>query len=271
MFDEYTNVRGDIALASDTLLTLNASSSSQLCNTFGLHESLPFIKSLYDEKDLNFLANIGVLQQHVTKSNWRQGHSDTLLFAHNTQQDEINFVDIFDEEAGSGVCGRMLDVLALNGYKPGAVSVNGIASTLRSKTLSTVVIDSNGYQEFNPTSFLTSDISNTVKEINPASSIRSSLYGETWSDSFYQSLAENNLMYEELQGIFLNATFPTTDLGNQLSSVAAVMKTKGMLFEKVIFELLSFNFFHSIITSSSWHNYFPFAQKDARGTDRGTL
>ena len=247
MFDEYTNIRGDIALASNTLLALDASSSDQVCNTFGLHESLPFIKSLYDSKDLNFMANVGVLQQHVTKSDWRQGHSDTQLFAHNTQQNEINFVDIFDEEAGSGVCGRILDVLSLNGYKPGAVSVNGVASTLRSNTLSTVVIDSNGYQEFNPTSFLTGDISNTVKEINPASSIRSSLYGETWSDSFYQSLAENDLMYEELQSAFLNATFPTTYLGRQLSTVAEVMKTKGMLLQAYFLAFLQYFSFHSNI------------------------
>ncbi len=89
MFDEYTNVRGDIALGFDNLHTIDTSSSGQVCDTFGLHESLPFIKSLYDSEELTFLANVGVLQQPVTKSNWRQGHSDTRLFAHNTQ---VNFV-----------------------------------------------------------------------------------------------------------------------------------------------------------------------------------
>ncbi len=181
-----------------------------------------------------------------------------------TQQDEINFVDIFDEEAGSGVCGRILDILSLNGYKPGAVSVNGIASTLRSGTVPTVVIASNGYQQFNPTAYLTGGVSNTTKAVNPASSIRSSIYAETWADSFYSSLAENDLLYDELESAFLNATFPTTDLGMQLSSVAKVMKTKGMSLQSYICQLSAV--FQLFLTLA-----LALAPKDTRGTDRGTL
>ena len=226
MFDEYTKVRGDIALAKNTLHTIDTSSSAQVCDTFGLHQNLPFIKSLYDSQDLAFFANLGVLQQRVTKEDWWQNHRETALFAHNTQQEEINFVDIFEEEAGRGVCGRMLDILALNGYKPGAISVNGIASTLRSDLSPQIVVESSGYQKFNPTSYLTSDVTSKVKEVNTATTIRSSLYGETWSKALFQSIGENELLYDELENTYVNATFPTTDLGMQLSFVAKMMKTK---------------------------------------------
>ena len=226
MFDEYTKVRGDIALAKGTLHTITT--AGQICTTFGLHPNLPFIKSLYESNDLAFIANMGVLQTPLTKEDWRQKSTETALFAHNTQQDEINKVDIFDSEAGRGVCGRMLDILGLNGFKPGSISVNGVASTLRSVSSPTIVVDSSGYQKFNPTSTLTTGVSDKLKELNKASSIRSSMFGETWSNLLFQALGENELMYEELSNIYLNATFPETDLGSQLGAVAKVMKTKDI-------------------------------------------
>lgn len=230
MFDEYSSVRGDIALEKNTLLTIDASSSGQICNTFGLHESLPFLKTLFDDNDLTFFANMGVLQVPSTKDDWAQNHRETALFAHNTQQEEINFVDIFDDQAGTGVCGRMLDILAMNGYKPGSISVNGIASSLRSKSSPTIVVDSAGYQAVNPVSRLevTTDITDKIRMMNTASSLSSSLYGEVWSDSLLKSLDENDLMYEEITNTYVNATFPETDLGRQLKSVASVMKTKDV-------------------------------------------
>ena len=230
MFDEYTRTRGDIALELNTLHTIDASSSGQVCDTFGLHKSLPFIKTLFDSNDLTFFANIGVLQQPTTKVNWWENVGETILFAHNTQQEEINSVDIFGEEAGRGVCGRMLDVLAMNGFNPGSISVNGIASSLRSDSSPLVVIDSSGYQPFNPVSTLevTSDITSIVRDLNKATTLRSSLFGETWSEILFQSLDENELMYEEISNTVIDATFPDTDLGRQLESVATVMKTKDV-------------------------------------------
>ncbi len=230
MFDEYERTRGDIALEKSSLHTIDTSSSSQVCDTFGLHQSLPFIKTLFDRNDLTFFANIGVLQQPVTKENWWQNTGETALFAHNTQQEEINFVDIFGDEAGRGVCGRMLDVLAMNGFNPGSISVNGIATTLRSDSSPLVVIDSSGYQPFNPVSTLevTTDIVDQVRSLNKATTLRSSFFGETWSNAFFQALDENELMYNEISNTDVDAVFPDTDLGRQLESVATVMKTKDI-------------------------------------------
>jgi uncharacterized protein (DUF1501 family) len=228
MFDQYTEVRGNIALPFESLHTIDASSSDQVCDTFGLHGNVPFLKTLYDSNDLLFFANVGVLQQYVTKEDWSLNTRATALFAHNAQQDEINYVDIFDDQVGRGVCGRMMDLLALNEFNPGSISLNGIASSLRSDSQSMVVIDSSGYQKINPTSELTSGVATKAKEVNTASTIRSSLFAETWSESLYQSLVENELMYDELTNSFVNVSFPDTDLGRQLKSVAKVMKTKDV-------------------------------------------
>jgi uncharacterized protein (DUF1501 family) len=229
MFDEYTNVRGNIALAKGSLRKIDASNSEQVCDTFGLHPDLPFIKSLYESNDLAFLANVGVLPQPTTKNNWRENLGITQLFAHNTQQNEINLLDVFYTEAGSGVCGRMLDILSEKGYNPGAISTFGFASTLRSDLSTTLVIDPmNGYQKFNPTGQITGDISDKVKQVNAASTIHSSFFGETWSNILSYSIDENNLLYNQLNRTEVETTFPETKLGLQLEAVARVMKTKDL-------------------------------------------
>lgn len=232
MYDEYKAVRGEIALRKSSLRTINATSSGQPCDTFGVHESLSFIQSLYEDEDLAFVSNIGVLQQPTTKESWFSDTRETNLFAHNIQQDEVQYVDIFNEGEGRGVCGRMLDVLSLNGFKPGSISVSGFALSLRSSSSATVVVGSDGYQEFNSVSALgkTSSISDTVRTLNQASSVRSSFYGETWSDAFSRALDENELMYEQYTAAKEGITtdFPDNDFGHQLESVATMMKTKDI-------------------------------------------
>jgi uncharacterized protein (DUF1501 family) len=229
MFDEYTSVRGNVALEKGSLRTIDASNSGQVCDTFGLHPSLPFIQSLYESTDLTFLANVGVLPQASTKDNWRESLDITQLFAHNTQQNEINLLDVFYTEAGTGVCGRMLDRLSEKGYSPGAISTFGFASTLRSDLSTTLVVDSkNGYQKFNPTAQITGDVSDKVKEVNAASSIHSSFFGETWSNILLHTIDENDLLYDQFNDTEVDTTFPQTLLGTQLETVAKVMKTKDV-------------------------------------------
>lgn len=59
---------------------------------------------MYNDKELAFVANMGVLQDTgVTKSNYRTKHGNTALFSHNTQTEETANVDIFDQQAGKSI------------------------------------------------------------------------------------------------------------------------------------------------------------------------
>ena len=122
---------------------------------------------MYDVRDLTFVANMGVLQQPVDKTNWRARHDKTSLFAHTTQTEETAQVDVYKTFAGSGVGGRLLNVLAGDGYgyKTGAISVSGSAQPIVSKATSLIVVDPNGYELFNPTLDVpgTTDIAGAVK------------------------------------------------------------------------------------------------------------
>lgn len=59
MYNEYKSARGSIALPKKTLLPISAHDSHQVCDVFGIHPNLPFIKELYDEKEAIFFSGVG--------------------------------------------------------------------------------------------------------------------------------------------------------------------------------------------------------------------
>jgi uncharacterized protein (DUF1501 family) len=84
MHAHYSSVRSGLAIDRNSMLSIDASGSNQVCSTFGLHPNLSALKNLYDAGDLLWVSNTGVLQTANTdKENWWQQTSDTVLFAHN--------------------------------------------------------------------------------------------------------------------------------------------------------------------------------------------
>ena len=57
-YEHYNNTRGAISVPQSDLHQIDASSSSQVCDTFGIHPNLPHIKSLYDDEDLLWVGNM---------------------------------------------------------------------------------------------------------------------------------------------------------------------------------------------------------------------
>ena len=107
VYERYRTVRGknDIApgigLPVSRLLEIPANNANQPCSSFGVHENLTEVKSLYDQGDLIFIANAGLLAKPVTTENY-DGETPVQLFAHNSMQYETSRVDLFEEFAGTG-------------------------------------------------------------------------------------------------------------------------------------------------------------------------
>ncbi len=146
MYREYASVIGGLALGQFSLLTIDA--PSQDCTTFGMNNRLRHLWNLYNQEDLLWVSNMGVLTEYVTNDDWLKKHGgETRLFAHNIQQQEVQNLDIFEEEVGRGVAGRMVDALLKSGLRADLVSANGIAEALVASETSQVVIDSGNYQK----------------------------------------------------------------------------------------------------------------------------
>ena len=106
-------MRGEVKLTKSSLLPIvMPSGHSQPCTKFGIHPNLEIYKSLYDQGDAAFFANIGSLVEPVTKSEF-QAKSKLVppsLFAHNTQQRQSQSV-YAQNMAAKGVLGRIRDAL----------------------------------------------------------------------------------------------------------------------------------------------------------------
>ena len=101
----------------------------------------------------------------------------------------------------------------------------GAAPPVVSNTSPLVVVNPFSYDKFNPVPWAP-DVSNVVKSTNPYSLVGSGMFGETWSDSLFQSLGENKLLYSNYNGVRLSTGFPNTHHGRQLASIAKLIQTK---------------------------------------------
>lgn len=126
-------MRQQVAIAKNRLLPINADGQTQPCTRFGLHPELPIVKQLYEDGDMAFFANTGVLSQPVNKDNYYV-LTNTQLFAHNHMQRETKRIDPYETASGTGILGRMADILTSEGHNVGSFSVDRFSGELN-KTL----------------------------------------------------------------------------------------------------------------------------------------
>ena len=87
VYDRYRVIRGKSVIAEGVglpltrLLQISANNVAQPCSSFGINENLPFLKNLYDQEDLIFIANAGLLAKSVNVTNY-QAETPVALFAH---------------------------------------------------------------------------------------------------------------------------------------------------------------------------------------------
>lgn len=208
-YHHYASVRGGLSYPQQDLHPIEA--TNQICTKFGIHPHLQHLQTLYNEEDLVFVSNIGVLQESVTELNWRD-KTKISLFAHNLMNEQVEKMDINKERPGTGIGGRMVDTLIKKGIVAGTVSVYGIAEALVSELTSLFVADPFDYQLFNPMSWA-QPLWETLKHLNKFTNIGSGLFGETWSTRVLQSLSENDLLYNAITSTTTSVNFPEDEIG----------------------------------------------------------
>merc|ERR1712100_487420 len=100
--EQYTEMRGPNLVIDDSDLTISPN-TNQPCEQFVINKDLPYVKELYDNGDLLFFANTGVVNKNgMTRANYDR-ITQTRLFAHNTMQEETKKIDPYSTLAGSGI------------------------------------------------------------------------------------------------------------------------------------------------------------------------
>lgn len=123
-YSRYSAVRGpsSLGLAANTLRAVGATSGA-----YGFHPSLAPFQTLYQQKRLAVVANVGTLVAPVTKSQYRQNlvPVPSGLFSHSDQQAQFQSA-VLQGPSSSGWGGRVADeIQAMNaspGHSPGRVA-----------------------------------------------------------------------------------------------------------------------------------------------------
>lgn len=108
--------------------------TGQPCTQFAVHPAMEFLERNYKAKDLAFFANVGQLDQAVTKEDYA-ARSTTQLFAHNAMQQAAQAVDPWDDAPGTGILGRMNDALRAKGHVSQAITVRVLLIGCRSRLM----------------------------------------------------------------------------------------------------------------------------------------
>jgi len=222
--EQYDEERGVMAFdgaAGERDLTISA--AGQPCETFAIHDELQILKELYDDGDLTFFANTGVINQNgMTKSNYRS-LTQTQLFAHNAMQEESKKVDPYDTAIGTGVLGRAKDVLTNNGHAVnslaidgGSIAIEGVPGVSRSTT----IVGRRGVNTFASNKASEEDyfdIESYAKDLNAESDGQtSSIHGETWSQQFLTGIFEGKSLENDLESANLTESIWYDGSGDEL-------------------------------------------------------
>jgi uncharacterized protein (DUF1501 family) len=162
----------------------------------------------------------------VTKDNYYQ-RTKTALFGHNTMQEEAQKIDPYDGAPGTGILGRMCDVLKRMMYTPQPVTVQDatIATVgVPGAAVDPLTVSPYNTIEFNPkTQGETFNPIPHLKKLNDATTLQSSLYGETWSQRLQKALFDNQAILKAVTETTLVNTFPETDYASKLKAVATLI------------------------------------------------
>ena len=141
MFEEYTEVRGDVAIGREGMVDISSPPGSQPCDTFGVHKSLDFVAELYEQGEAAFVANIGNLVEPVTRESYEDGSAKLPRqpFAHNFAQKAAKTCAV--KAASKGVLGRMLDAMSEQAYNTSAYSIARDAKMIEAESVMPDMID----------------------------------------------------------------------------------------------------------------------------------
>ena len=226
MFCSYptiVDVRQQVALAKNRLLPISA--SGQVCSEFGVHPKLPAVKALYDDNDLLFFANTGVLSKPVNKDNYYT-ETNVQLFSHNHMRREAKTIDPYEVSVDTGVLGRMSDVLTRKGHNVGSFSVDGLSVALVGEpgvSDSPVVVGRRGAQKV----YLLDGSTTELSRLHNVSEADSGVFAETWSASLMHSLGTNDVLDNELSNVTTNVQFPESYLGNTFETISKLIATRN--------------------------------------------
>ena len=226
--EQYNHERGTIQVPIEKRDTVvNSTGTGQPCEEFAIHRNISVVRDLYNQGDLCFFMNTGLLNQPVTRQNF-EALTISQLFAHNAMQLELQKVDPYDTIVHSGFLGRLAYILNHPSYDFTAQAL-GINSLWRAVTDNVtlnpppIVMSEFGAQRFNSKPQQEAyEPRLEVQALNNVTHMASSIFGETWSDHFTDAIEESDFFADALANVSLPLKCPS----RRMDMVLQLMETR---------------------------------------------
>jgi uncharacterized protein (DUF1501 family) len=243
-YQQYAQSRGNLALAQNTLLALNAPTNAslsgrQVAMRAEMGQSFDAtqmgLKGLYDAGNLAVLSNVGTLRVPTTMAQY-QARSVPLppqLFSHDDQQTNWQASPTAREGTRVGWGGLIGDLFAASNQFQNftCMSASGGAVFLSGKTTVQMQIGNNGAVQVNAlnnqTLFGGRNVGNTVRAI--MTSDRTQTLEKDYNAINKRAADSAQALNTALASVTLTTTFPNSGLGSQLRSVARVIAARTAL------------------------------------------
>lgn len=220
-----TDISEGIGLPLNRLLEIPANNANQTCSSYGINHNLTALKSLYDQKELTFIANAGLLGKPVTSADYYHQEG---LFAHDFMTRETAQVDLKELYAGTGIGGRIAEVLTKAGISTNLFSIAGQQALLtgESGSSSQIILDIGGLSNFNENPSI-SNMNDVIKSLNNGNTVDSGFNAETWSSKLTVAMDTHKSLKEQVDNTTVTTIFPVSGIASELKLVTRLMQTRA--------------------------------------------
>ncbi len=220
----YAQVRAELAIPSSTLLPIGTKKYSDGRN-YALHPSVAELQSLYNAGQVAVLANVGTLVRPTTLADYRAGRNlPPQLFAHSEQllQWQSSIPDRPFETGWGGRLADLVDAMNSNPQVSMSITLSGVNSFLRGKTVNQFAVNSNGVPSLNYGGISTDVSSAALKSMfanQPANALSAALGRTT-----LEAVNEGDVLNAALQAApALSTAFPNSETARRLAMIARLI------------------------------------------------
>lgn len=243
-FDQYTAIRGNLALPQSSLLPLYQSGTSGPLYTdadnhnYGFHPACPNLQTLFGEDKVAIVFNVGTIVRPTSKAQYNSGlaaYRPPQLFSHSDQVTQWQ-TSIPDAPPSTGWGGRVADLVNSAASNPPtsismSVSVSGANTFEVGNLIAQYQVSTTGAVVLAGDTLMTGSgaRSRVLQTINGLSSVN--LQRTAIADVTKNAIAKgdllNNNISDTVSDLFWPVAFPNTTLGNQLKMVARLIQARG--------------------------------------------
>jgi uncharacterized protein (DUF1501 family) len=230
----YAAARGPLALAQNSLLSINPTTPDPQGRSFGLHPDMPELQALFNtDKKLAIMANVGTLVEPTTPAKYRSGTAKLplQLFSHADQQVEWQTAWP-DAPPTTGWGGRLADLLtSFNNADTISMSISlaGTNTFQVGRNVFEYQVSSAGGIALNGFGGRNGQIRYQAVQ-DMLNLPHQNLFEAEFAKITNRSIANNALLVSALGGVTLNTPFPAnSSLSSQLQMIAKIIAARDAL------------------------------------------